>query len=212
MIIFRFIFDSDKNKTGACNQLWRCHFCIFHNLAVTIQIPNLPENLSEAQIIQNLIGELGPRFAIYVISFFVIGLYWISYHQIFNHIVGSHVVIVWLNLVFLFFITIIPFVVDLQVDYGFYQVIFILYALVLTIGGLMLTLIWLHAMKNRLIDNTVGYTEIQNVLLESILLPSVFVISILISIVDLQIAYYFWMVIIPAKIIIHKRYPWITPS
>jgi hypothetical protein len=62
-------------------------------------------------------------------------------------------------------------------------------------------------MKNRLIDNTVGYTEIQNVLLESILLPSVFVISILISIVDLQIAYYFWMVIIPAKIIIRKRYP-----
>jgi uncharacterized membrane protein len=29
-------------------------------MAVTIEIPNLPENLSEAQIIQNLIGELGP--------------------------------------------------------------------------------------------------------------------------------------------------------
>jgi hypothetical protein len=70
-----------------------------------------------------------------------------------------------------------------------------------------LTLIWLHARKNRLIDNTVSHIEIQNVLLESILLPSVFVISILISIVDLQIAYYFWMVIIPAKIIIRKRYP-----
>jgi uncharacterized membrane protein len=176
-------------------------------MAVLIEIPNLPANLSQIEVIQSLVEDLGPRFAIYVISFFVIGLYWISYHQIFNHIEGSHGVIVWLNLVFLFFITIIPFVVNLQVDYGFYQVIFILYALVLTLGGLTLTLIWLHAMKNRLIDNTVGYTEIQNVLLESILLPSVFVISILISIVDLQIAYYFWMVIIPAKIIIRKRYP-----
>ena len=176
-------------------------------MAVTIEIPNLPENLSEAQIIQNLIGELGPRFAIYVISFFVIGVYWISYHQIFNHIVDSHTMIVWLTLVFLFFITLIPFAVDLQVDYGFYQVIFILYALVLTFGGSTLTLIWLHARKNRLIDNTVGRTEIQNVLLESILLPSVFVISILISIVNLQIAYYFWMVIVPAKIIIRNRYP-----
>jgi uncharacterized membrane protein len=176
-------------------------------MTVLIEIPNLPANLSQIEVIQSLVEDLGPRFAIYVISFFVIGLYWISYHQIFNHIEGSHGVIVWLNLVFLFFITIIPFVVNLQVDYGFYQVIFILYALVLTLGGLTLTLIWLHAMKNRLIDNTVGYTEIQNVLLESILLPSVFVISILISIVDLQIAYYFWMVIIPAKIIIRKRYP-----
>jgi uncharacterized membrane protein len=175
-------------------------------MAVLIEIPNLPANLNQTEVIQSLVEDLGPRFAIYVISFFVIGLYWISYHQIFNHIEGSHGVIVWLNLVFLFFITIIPFAVDLQVDYGFYQVIFILYALVLTFGGLTLTLIWLHARKNRLIDNTVSHTEIQNVLLESILLPSVFVISILISIVDLQIAYYFWMVIIPAKIFIRKRY------
>ena len=89
-------------------------------MAVTIQIPNLPENLTQAQVIQNLIGELGPRFAIYVISFFVIAAYWISYHQIFNHIAGSHVVIVWLNLLFLFFITIIPFAVDLQIDYSYY--------------------------------------------------------------------------------------------
>jgi uncharacterized membrane protein len=174
-------------------------------MAISIQIPNLPENLTQTQVIQSLVGELGPRFAIYVISFFVIGVYWISYHQIFNHIVGSHVVIVWLNLVFLFFITIIPFAVDLQVDYGFYQIIFILYALVLTVAGLSLTLIWLYAKKNRLIDNTMSHAEIQNALLESIILPSVFVISILISVIDLQIAYYFWMAIIPAKIIIRKK-------
>ena len=176
-------------------------------MAVTIQIPNLPENLTQAQVIQNLIGELGPRFAIYVISFFVIAAYWISYHQIFNHIAGSHVVIVWLNLLFLFFITIIPFAVDLQIDYGLYQVIFILYALVLTAAGALLTLIWLHAMKGRLLDKTLNQTDIQSILLESIVLPSVFVISIFVSIVDLEIAYYFWMVIIPAKVVLRWKYP-----
>ena len=176
-------------------------------MAVTIQIPNLPENLTQAQVIQNLIGELGPRFAIYVISFFVIAAYWISYHQIFNHIAGSHVVIVWLNLLFLFFITIIPFAVDLQIDYGLYQVIFILYALVLTAAGASLTLIWLHAMKGRLLDKTLNQTDIQSILLESIVLPSVFVISIFVSIVDLEIAYYFWMVIIPAKVVLRWKFP-----
>jgi uncharacterized membrane protein len=176
-------------------------------MAVTIQIPNLPENLAQAQVIQNLIGELGPRFAIYVISFFVIAAYWISYHQIFNHIAGSHVVIVWLNLLFLFFITIIPFAVDLQIDYGIYQVIFILYALVLTAAGASLTLIWLHAMKGRLLDKTMNQTDIQSIFLESIVLPSVFVISIFVSIVDLEIAYYFWMIIIPAKVVLRWKYP-----
>src|SRR5918994_7175291 len=128
-------------------------------MAVTIQIPNLPENLSEAQIIQNLIGELGPRFAIYVISFFVIGVYWISYHQIFNHIVDSRTVTAWLTLVFLFFITLIPFTVDLQVDYSSYYVIFILFALVLIMAGISITLIWLHAKKTRLIDKSLSHKD-----------------------------------------------------
>src|SRR5919109_1903449 len=175
-------------------------------MAVTIEIPDLSEDLTQAQVIQSLIGELGPRFAIYLISFFVIGVYWISYHKIFNHIVDSHGVMVWLNLVFLFFITLIPFAVDLQVDYSSYQIIFILYALVLTAAGLSLTLIWLHTSKNRLVDKSLSHTEIQSILLESILLPSVYVFSILVSTIDLQTAYYFWIVIIPAKIIIRKKY------
>lgn len=175
-------------------------------MAVLIEIPELSESLSQTQVIQSLIGELGPRFAIYLISFFVIGVYWISYHQIFNHIVDSHTIIVWLNLVFLFFITLIPFAVDLQVDYSSYQIIFILYASVLIMAGLSLTLIGLHAKKNRLIDKGLNHREIENILLESILLPSVFAISVLISFIDLPIAYYFWIAVIPAKIVIRKKY------
>jgi uncharacterized membrane protein len=175
-------------------------------MAISIQIPNLPENLTQSQVIDRLVGELGLRFIVYAISFFVIGTYWISYHQIFNHITGSHGIIVWLNLAFLFFITLIPFAVDLQVDYSSYHVIFILYAVVLTIAGLSLTIIWLYASKNRLVDKSLNHTEKQHIFLESALLPSVFVISILVSVIDLQAAFYFWLAIIPAKIIIRKKY------
>lgn len=175
-------------------------------MAISIQIPNLQENLTQPQVIDRLVGELGLRFTVYAISFFVIGAYWISYHQIFNHITSSHGIIVWLNLAFLFFITLIPFAVDLQVDYSSYHVIFILYAGVLTAAGLSLTIIWLYASKNRLVDKSLNHTEKQHIFLESALLPSVFVISILVSVIDLQAAFYFWLAIIPAKIIIHKKY------
>ena len=174
-------------------------------MAISIQIPDLPANLTEAQVIDRLLGP-SSHFEIYVISFFVIGIYWISYHQIFNHISDSRGLMVWLNLSFLFFITLISFAVDLQVEYGFYYIVFALYALVLALAGLLLMLIWLHARKNGLIDKTVKTNEIQNISLQSILTPAVFMISILISIVNIQIAYYFWLIIIPAKIIIHKRY------
>ena len=174
-------------------------------MAISIQIPDLPENLTQAQVINRLL-ELRPQFEIYVISFFVIGIYWISYHQVFNRIEGSHPIMAWLTLVFLFFITLISFATDLQVDYGFYQVVFILYALVLTLAGSLLTLIWLHATKNKLIDKSMSKTEIQSISLQSILPPSVFAISILVSFINLQIANYFWMVIILVKIITRKKY------
>jgi hypothetical protein len=48
--------------------------------------------------------------------------------------------------------------------------------------------------------------EIHGILLESILSPVVFLSSILVSIIDLPTAYYFWIVLIPTKVILHKKY------
>ncbi|CAN5462034.1 hypothetical protein BH18THE2_BH18THE2_20370 [soil metagenome] len=53
---------------------------------------------------------------------------------------------------------------------------------------------------------SLNHTDIQNILVESTLTPSFFAISILVSIIDLQIAYYFWIAILPAKIILRKMY------
>src|SRR3954454_2004573 len=152
-------------------------------MAITINIPNLAQNLTQAQVIDKLSESL-PEFEIYVISFFMIGIYWIAYHQIFNHIVGSHQITTWLTLVFLFFITLIPLATNMQIGYGSYQIVFVLYALVLTIAGALLTIIWLHATKNKLINQNMTQIEIHCVLLESTLSPAVFLLSILVSFID----------------------------
>jgi uncharacterized membrane protein len=175
-------------------------------MAITIDIPNLARNLTQAQVIEKLLESI-PEFEIYVISFFVIGLYWIAYHQIFNRIVGSHSIMTWLTLIFLFFITLIPLATNLQVGFGSYPIVFVLYALVLTMAGVLLTITWLHAIKNKLIDQNLTQRQIHAISLESILPTVVFLLSILVSFIDLQTAYYFWIVIIPAKIILRKKYP-----
>ena len=77
--------------------------------------------------------------------------------------------------------------------------------MVLTVAGSLLTITWLHATKNKLIDKTVSQNEIRNITLESIITPMVFLLSILVSFINLQIAHYFWLVLIPAKIISRKR-------
>jgi uncharacterized membrane protein len=174
-------------------------------LAVTIKIPSLAQNLTQTQVIHKLLGSV-PEYEIYVISFFVIGVYWIAYHQTFNQIVSSDATVTWLTLVFLFFITLIPFATNLQIGFG-YHILFVLYALVLTMAGGLLTITWLHATKNKLIDMNLTQREIHSISLGGIVPTVVYFLSILVSFIHLQAAYYFWIVIIPAKIILRKRYP-----
>src|SRR5262249_24440181 len=128
------------------------------------------------------------------------------YHQIFNQIVNSDTTVTWLTLVFLFFITLIPFATNLQIGFG-YPILFVLFALVLVIARSLLTITWLHATKNKLIDENLTPRKIHAILLEGILPTVVYFLSILVSFIDLQAAYYFWIVIIPAKIILRKIYP-----
>jgi uncharacterized membrane protein len=174
-------------------------------LAVSIHIPDLPQNLTQGQVITRLLESV-PEFEIYLISFFVIGVYWIAHHQIFNNIVDSNYILTWLTLIFLFFITLIPFAINLQIGYYSYQILFVLYALVLTIAGALLTITWLHATKNKLIDKNMDQNEIHSITLDSIITPVIFLLSILVSFIDLQFAYYFWLVLIPVKIIVRKKY------
>ena len=174
-------------------------------MAITIDIPNLSRNLTQAQVIEKLLESV-PEFEIYVISFFVIGVYWIAYHQVFNRIVGSHWIMTWLTLIFLFFITLIPFATNLEIGFN-YPIVFVLYSIVLAMAGVLLTITWLHATKNKLIDKSLTERQIHAISLEAILPTFVVLLSVLVSFIDLQTAYYFWIVIIPAKIILRKEYP-----
>ena len=174
-------------------------------MAISIDIPNLAQNLTQTQVIDKLLESI-PEFEIYAISFFVIGVYWISYHQVFNQIVNSDTTVTWLTLIFLFFITLIPFATNLQIGFG-YRILFVLFALALTIAGSLLTITWIHATKNKLIDKNLTQREIHAISLGAIVPTIVYFLSILVSFIDLQTAYYFWILIIPAKVILGKKYP-----
>jgi len=56
------------------------------------------------------------------------------------------------------------------------------------------------------LDENLTRIEIHGILLESIISPVVFLISILVSIINLPIAYYIWIVLIPTKVILRKKY------
>jgi uncharacterized membrane protein len=172
---------------------------------LSIPIPQLPNNLDEAQIQLKLL-EMLPYFESYGISFALIGIYWVSYHKIFNKITGSHPVLVGLNLVFLFFVTLISLFTILDIQYGSYRTVFILYAIVLTLSGSTLTFIWLHAEKNDLLlPSDLSPIVRRHILIQLLIPPVIFLISIPISLMQVDIAQYFWLAIIPLNIILGQK-------
>src|SRR5918994_5924193 len=85
-------------------------------MTLSIDIPDLPTNLTESQLISTLY-DMYPKVESYIISFAVISIFWISYHQVFNFITRSHISVVYLNLLLLLLITFLSITTSLVIEY-----------------------------------------------------------------------------------------------
>ncbi len=175
-------------------------------MTLSIDIPDLPPNLTESELLSRLY-ELYPKVEDYIISFAVIGIFWISYHQIFNFITRSHIAMVYLNLLFLLLITFLSITTSLVIDYGSYQISYVIYCVVVILASSLLALIWWYATKDyRLIDKDIHPLLVRGIMVNLLLVPFVFGISILVSFLNLNIAQYLWLIIVPLSIATRRKY------
>ena len=175
-------------------------------MALSIDIPDLPLNLSQSQLLDRLYG-LYPQVEDYIISFAVIAMFWISYHRVFNHIEGSHISMVYLNLLFLLLMTLLSLTTSIVVNYGSYQIPYIIYCVVVIMASILLVLIWWYATKDhRLVDKNMHPLFIKGIFFVLLSIPIIFSISIVMSFFDLDVAQYFWLGIIPMNVLIRYKY------
>ena len=175
-------------------------------MTLSIDVPDLPPNLTESQLLSRLY-DMYPQVESYIISFAVIAIFWVSYHQVFNFIKESHISMVYLNLLFLLFITFLSVSTSLVINYGSYQIPYVLYCILVIMTSTLLALIWWIGTKDyRLIDKNIHPLFIKGVMVNILLIPLVFAISILISFFDLNIAQYLWLAIAPLNIVVKRKY------
>jgi uncharacterized membrane protein len=175
-------------------------------MTLSIDIPDLPANLTESQLLSRLY-DVYPQVESYIISFAVIAIFWVSYHQVFNFIKESHISMVYLNLLFLLFITFLSISTSLVINYGSYQIPYVIYCILVIMTSSLLALIWWFGTKDyRLIDKNVHPLFIRGLMVNLLLVPLVFAISILVSFFDLDIAQYFWLIIVPLNIAVRRKY------
>jgi uncharacterized membrane protein len=175
-------------------------------MTLSIDIPDLPPNLTESQLLSKLYDTY-PQVESYIISFAVIAMFWVSYHQVFNFIKESHISMVYLNLLFLLLVTFLSITTSLVINYGSYQTPYVIYSIVVIMTSSLLALIWWHATKDyRLVDKNIHPLFVRGVMVNLLLTPCVFAISILVSFFDLNIAQYFWLIIAPLNIAVRRKY------
>lgn len=125
-------------------------------LAADLKIPQLDPSIAAAELPRAL-GSARPQIASFVISFVVIGIYWLSHHRTFGYLRRYDNRLAVLNLIFLFFIVIMPFVARLMGEYAFLPFVTATYSLV--VGGIALSQLslWRYATHDhRLVDPHLG--------------------------------------------------------
>ncbi|MDQ3868865.1 MAG: hypothetical protein M3250_04820, partial [Thermoproteota archaeon] len=125
----------------------------------------------------------------------------------FNFITRSHISMVYLNLLFLLLITFLSITTSLVIEYGSYQIPYVIYCIVVILASSLLALIWWYATKDyRLVDKDINPLFIRGLMLNLLLIPFVFAISIFVSFYNLDIAHYVWLVNIPLNIAVRRKY------
>ncbi len=73
-------------------------------LILDIRIPDVPPDSLGPALVKML-----PQVFTYVLSFFVVGLYWFSHHRVAQQVKLIDGTFVWLNMIWLLFVTVMPF-------------------------------------------------------------------------------------------------------
>jgi uncharacterized membrane protein len=80
----------------------------------------------EAELLREL-GKLWPEFLIYILSFMILGVFWYMHHSLFSVVRRFDTTLVWLNILFLLFVSLIPFSTAMAGKNGFVTVTAVVY-------------------------------------------------------------------------------------
>jgi uncharacterized membrane protein len=113
-----------------------------------------------------------------------------------------------LNMLFLLFITLMPFITKLINEHGHTQVAVVIAAVGYAIPGFLLGMIWHYsAIDKKLIDRKISAEFARLTIIKNYITPSIFILSIPVSFIKPSYGLYFWLLLIPVGIILDHRFP-----
>jgi len=157
-------------------------------LIIEIKVPDLHGHSVSEHSFLEAFSLLVPKLMGFILSFFIIGLYWSLHHRLFGYVINYNGKLIWLNLLFLFSIVLMPFSSAVYSEYSMPEYVrlispYVVYVVNICLTGFTNFLIWslIGNPKNELAEGFPKGDFLQKTKIRSLLLPSVFVFSLLIS-------------------------------
>jgi uncharacterized membrane protein len=172
-------------------------------LVLEIRLPSADGTLTDSQISPILAG-MWHKFLAYVISFLVIGAFWIGHHRKFRYIKRYDSTLLFLNLLMLMGIAFLPFPSSMISEYP-YRNVTIFYAFTLMLTSVCSVIIWWYASRNnRLIDPDLDQKIVRRQFMNPIVTSIIFLLSIGVAFLDVNLAKLFWLLIFPVTMYINR--------
>ncbi len=163
-------------------------------MALEIQVP---ETVDVVDLVPALY-DVVPTLIAYAVSFLVVAIYWIEHHRMFRYIRRYDAGLIWINFLFLILIVLVPFPTDLLDRYTEETLTVVLYAVQVSLIGLVVALLWWYASRNhRLVDADLDENFIRKGVIIRVSMPLVFILSIPIAMVNPTMAIYSWVAVFP---------------
>jgi uncharacterized membrane protein len=150
--------------------------------------------LTESQNLVMGLTELWPKFLAFIVSFIVIAIFWSGHHIQFLYIKRADFPFMWRNIVFFFFICLIPFSASLLGEYHNEPVALVFYGINLIMCGVLIYYNWAYALyEGNLVDIDEISDELKRNAKAKMLIPPVlYFIAVLAAFVNVQISLLFF--------------------
>jgi uncharacterized membrane protein len=173
-------------------------------LVLEIQLPDLPPHASADAILAAL-SDTMPRIFAWVLSFATIGLYWLAHWRKYRHIERVDDRLAALNLVLLGCIAFVPFPTALIGQHGDQWPSVVLYAVTLSVAGLLGTAGWAYAWRARLVRPDVTFRDLRLAALRGVAVPVVMLTSLVIlPIIGPAVVELTWLLIFPVQLALNR--------
>ncbi len=162
-------------------------------LVLELRVPHLES--ATPQTLLAAFGPLLPKFASFIFSFIIVAIFWVTHHQFFHRLKQSTRGLLWVNIVFLLFLTFIPFPTALIGEYPDNAFAVSFFGVAMMLAALSFTLMrWYASRKANLLART-DEASIRASLQRSLIGPTLYAIAALAAWVNIPIAFVIYLTV-----------------